>query len=98
LIFNAAIFSSFTDLIKPFSTVTYDQIKRNAVINLSGTFSSTPSFISYNAFNLITGITQVSRALQIVYGPDNMQIKTIFTENQSVVVLQSVCPGEHKTP
>lgn len=63
---------------------TYDLDKKNAVINLSGTFSSTPSSISYNVFNMTSGITQDSSALQIVYGPDNMRVKTILTENQSV--------------
>lgn len=71
---------SKTDL----GTYTYDPNRKNAVTNLSGSYANALDTITYNAFNLTSGITQGSNALQIIYGPDNMRIKTILTENQSV--------------
>lgn len=63
---------------------TYDQTKKNAVTNLLGSYVNALDTITYNAFNMTSGITQGSSALQIVYGPDNMRVKTILTENQAV--------------
>jgi len=65
-------------------TYTYDPGRKNAVTNLTGSCANALDTITYNAFNLTSGITQGSNALQIMYGPDNMRIKTILTGNQSV--------------
>jgi RHS repeat-associated protein len=80
---------------------TYHASKVNAVTALSGnpsTVSLTAQEISYNTFNLTTGITEGDSTYQIIYNPLNQRIKTTYSiDNGATVTTRYYSGGYEKT-